>query len=301
MAWMKNGGTVSRGQIACRAVAALLALLLFVQLIYTLVIAPDDDQLYVHVLDVGQSDAILLRCGDRVMLIDTGTATEQEALHTALLYYGVSKIDCLVLTHLHEDHIGNARYLLSQYTVGQVLMPLTVSDELAATLLYESLAQGAVPVTVAEPMASFSFGAASCRVLYAPVLESLEDVNNESLVLHLSFGASSFLFMGDGEEPLEQKLLATVDAAYLDCDFLKVGHHGAKASAGSDFLAAVTPRYAAISCGKNNSHGFPHADTLARLGAVGAEIHRTDESGTLSFCCDGATITLMKEGGIAYA
>ena len=300
MAKLKMRGALSRGQIACRAVAALLTLLLLIQLVYTLAVTPDDDKLYVHVLDVGQSDAILLRCGDLVMLIDTGTATEQEALQTALLYYGVSKIDYLVLTHLHEDHIGNARYLLSQYAVGQVLLPQVADGELAATLLQEALATGHVPVTVAEPLTAFAFGAAACRILYAPTQSDSEDLNNDSLVLHVSFGDNRLLFMGDGEEQLEQRLLSSTDAAFLDCDFLKVGHHGAKASACNDFLAAVTPQYAVISCGKNNSHGFPHADTLARLSAAGATVYRTDESGTLSFGCDGTTIFSIREGGIAY-
>ena len=215
MARFKIFGALSRTQIVCRVAATLLALLLLLQAVYLLAVKPDDGVLYVHVLDVGQSDAILLRCGDLVMLIDTGTATEQEALQTALLYYGVSKIDYLVLTHLHEDHIGNARYLLSQYAVEQVLLPRATGEELAATLLCEVLAEGGVPVTVAEPLAEFSFGAAACQILYAPTLENSADLNNESLVLRIAFGENSLLFMGDGEEPLEQRLLASTDAAAM--------------------------------------------------------------------------------------
>lgn len=280
--------------------AVLLVVLFVLQLVLTLAGNPQDGKLYVHVLDVGQSDAILLRFGEAAMLIDTGTATAQQALRAALLYYGVSRLDYLVLTHLHEDHIGNARYLIEHYEVGQVLLPQVTSEELVATLFLEALSKTQVDTVTVQANAEFSFGDAVMQALYAPTgADSERDENNESLVMRVTYGANALLFMGDGEAPLENRLLATTAPNLLDCDFLKVGHHGAAAATSDAFLAAVSPCLAAISCGKNNSYGFPHADTLARLTAVGAEIYRTDRCGTLTFVCDGADIKYLEKGDTA--
>lgn len=302
MSDVKKRGRVPYVSLLAGALAVVLLLLLAVQMVRTLTAAPDDEKLYVHVLDVGQSDAILLRCGGKTMLIDTGTAQEQEALRAALLYYRVKRIDVLVLTHLHEDHIGNARYLLAHYAIGRVLLPQAVGDEPAAMLFLEELARTETECVTASTDLCFSLGEANFELLYAPCAGAELngfDANNESIVLRAEFGERSFLFMGDGEEALEQKLLAT-KAALLPCDWLKVGHHGSQASASEAFLVVAAPRFAAISCGKNNSYGFPHSNTVARLRAAGATVYRTDTSGTLSFVCDGTDITLLEEGGIAY-
>jgi len=278
--------------------AILLVVLLVLQLVLTLMGNSHDGKLYVHVLDVGQSDAILLRFGEAAMLIDTGTATAQESLRAALLHYGVKRLDYLVLTHPHEDHIGNARYVIEHYEVGQVLLPQATSEELVATLFLQALSEAHTDTVTAQVDAEFSFGDAVMRVLYAPTGTGSErDENNESLVMHITYGANALLFMGDGEEALENRLLATTTPDLLDCDFLKVGHHGAAAATSDAFLTAVSPRLAAISCGKNNSYGFPHADTLARLTAAGAETYRTDRCGTLTFVCDGADIKYLEKGG----
>ena len=279
--------------IALRVLALVLAALLLWHLATVLSPAPpSEDYLYVYVFDVGQSDAVLLRCGERTLLVDTGTATEERALRRALAQYGIERIDYLVLTHAHEDHIGNARFLIENLSVGRVLLPSTPGTDYAYGLLLESAAQHTA-VTVAATGQHFAFGGATAEVLWAgDAGESTKDAdaNNASVVLRVTFGEQVFLFMGDAEEETEATLLENYGTAALDCDFLKVGHHGSSTSSSAPFLMAATPTVAVISCGKQNSYGFPHAETLESLTAIGAHIFRTDLSGTLVFGTDGCEI-----------
>lgn len=276
--------------IALRVLALALAALLVWHLVTVLApTPPSEDYLYVYVLDVGQSDAVLVRCGTHTLLIDTGTATEEKALRRALARYGIEHIDYLLLTHAHEDHIGNARYLIENLSVGRVIMPSTAGTDYAYGLLADSAAQNAA-VTVAAVGQHFPLGGAGAEVLWAGDAgdgAKDEDANNASVVLRVCFGEQVLLFMGDAEEGTESALLDLYGPSVLDCDFLKVGHHGSSTSSSAAFLLATTPTVAAISCGKQNSYGFPHAETLENLTAVGAHIFRTDLSGTLVFGTDG--------------
>ncbi len=289
---------VPRAVIAGRVLAALLILLLLLRLVTSLNFAASDSAyLYVYVLDVGQSDAILLRTGEKTMLIDTATATEEAALRTALLTYGIDSLDYLVLTHPHEDHIGNARWVLQNLTVSEVLLPAVGSEGESYRWLCAA-AQEYSHVETAREGQRFSLGEATVEVLSAGVVDGEgadadRNENNAGTVLRISFGAQVLLFMGDAEQETETYLLGTYGQEYLDCDFLKVGHHGSDTSTTAAFAAALTPTAAAISCGKNNTYGFPHEAVLTNLGAVGSHVYRTDESGTLVFGTDGSELRVI--------
>jgi competence protein ComEC len=132
----------------------------------------------------------------------------------------------------------------------------------------------------------FSLGAASCEVLLAK-----GDADNDgSVVLRVSYGKNVFLFTGDASAAAEGALLYLYSAEHLKCDFLKVGHHGSNTASTEPFLRTVQPLFAAISCGVDNVHSLPHADTLERLSSVGAIVDRTDQSGTLVYMSDGTEV-----------
>ena len=253
-----------------------------------------EGQVQVHVIDVGQGDAILLTTPDGNMLIDAGDNVEryEQALKSYLDKLNIKTLDYFVLTHPHADHIGGADMILKNYTVKTVIMP----DKAATSGVYESMldaleANGA-DLELAEPGMTFSIGDLSCKIL-AP-LKKYSDANDASVVIRATFGEVSMMFTGDAEGnkegQSEKDIVATYSASELQCDFLKVGHHGSDTSTSPAFLKAVNPKIAAISVGTGNKYNHPVQSTLDALNAAGVAVYRTDLSGSLVFICDGKTI-----------
>ena len=273
--------------------AALLFLLLFcLNFLLSPARGRDEGYLYVYALDVGQSEATLVTTGDFVMLVDCGSATERAALLYELARYGIERIDVLFLTHPHEDHVGNARYLLEYMAVGQVLLPEASSEESAWVLLQTALDGRATRLHTGY---TFPLGGAVCEVLSVGNATGQEAENEASAVLRMVFGTQVFLFMGDAGAKTEAALLDSYGAAYLDCDFVKIGHHGSDGSTTTEFLWAATPAAVSISCGKDNSFGFPHARVLNDLNALGVHIARTDLDGTVVFGTNGLELRRIYE------
>lgn len=258
-----------------------------------------EGQVLVHVIDVGQGDAILVSAPEGNMLIDAGDNVEryEQALKNYLDGLGITKLDYFVLTHPDADHIGGADMILKNYEVGTVIMP----DKPHTTKVYEAVldaleANGA-DLELAEAGTVFSLGDLSCKIL-AP-LKIYSDKNDCSVVIRATFGSVSMMFTGDAEGNMEgeseKDILAKYDASELQCDFLKVGHHGSDTSTSPAFLKAVSPKIAAISCGTGNKYGHPVQSTLDALSAAGVLTYRTDLSGTLVFVCDGKTIEYRQQ------
>lgn len=252
----------------------------------------------VHVIDVGQGDAILLTTPDGHMLIDAGDNVNryESALKSYLDGLGITELEYFVATHVHADHIGGADMVLSSYKVNNVIM----TDVVATTGVFESMLEAieACDANVIQAVAgeTFSLGELQCKIL-AP-LDDYSNTNDQSIVIRATYGDVSMLFTGDAEGNLEGKsekdILATYKATELQCDFYKVGHHGSDTSNSAALLEAVRPKIAAISCGEGNKYGHPIQSTLDALEAVGATIYRTDLDGDLVFTCDGESIQYVK-------
>ncbi|MBP3395671.1 MAG: MBL fold metallo-hydrolase [Clostridia bacterium] len=254
-------------------------------------VAPASELLLIDVLDVGQSDAILLRSGKESLLIDTGTATAELDLANELRRLGIRRLNTICVTHPHEDHYGNGRGLIASFPVGSLLLPEIATEDAAYALFLSEAAKREIPTVTAVVGVTLRLGECLVTVLSA----GGQDPNNASVVLRVTCGDTVLLFMGDAEAEAEEHLLAGTDAALLDCDFLKVGHHGSDTGTTAAFLAAATPGIAAISCGRDNDYGFPHTGVLERLAAAGAAVYRTDEAGTLHFASDGHTVYVREE------
>lgn len=240
--------------------------------------------------DVGQGDASLIRTESGCVLIDTGTNLSEDTLAASLEWLGVRRIDCLILTHAHEDHIGGADRILRDFDVRAVIARDTGETDAATRRLWDAVrASGAEQVTPAG-ITTYTVGGL-CLDVAVPFAEPQSAGNDNSLIVRVRFGETTFLYMGDAEAATEQVLLARLaDGDFLDCDGLKLGHHGSDSSSGSAFLRAVSPRYAVASAGGENSFGHPHARVLADLEALDCTCLRTDASGTVVLVSDGRTL-----------
>ena len=213
---------------------------------------------------------------------------------------GVERIEYLVLTHPHDDHIGGADGVLGSIPVGQTLMPEETSNTASFQSRLLAIERNGCKLKLPRAGEVFALGKLSMTIMSPLDTDASEDEdeNERCLTLRATFGASSIFLAADVGEPTEAELLDRYPAAMLRVDLLGVGHHGAATSSGADFLSALSPKYAVISCGKNNSYGHPSDGTLERLGEAGAEVFRTDRDGTVVFVTDGTHLTAPKRKNI---
>lgn len=237
-------------------------------------------------LDVGQGDAAVIQCGGQTMLIDGGKPEKSSYIYAWLQQHGLSYLDVIVATHVDADHIGGLSGALNYASVGTAYCPVTTGTTETFQSFVKYLAQQGKQITVPTAGETFALGGAQVQIL-GP-LRSEEDSNDNSIVLKVSFGATSFLFTGDAERAEEQDLLNA--GVNLQSTVLKVGHHGSDTSTSYPFLRAVAPQYAVISVGAGNSYGHPTEAVLSRLRDAGVTPFRTDLQGEITAVSDGQTV-----------
>ena len=248
-------------------------------------VASDEGKCNVGMIDVGQGDAFLVSCGETRVLIDAGPASGVQRLANYLDARGIKTLDLVVFTHPHEDHIGGGKRVLSDYKVKRVMMPDAVSDTAVYASLLEAIDKSGAEFEVPKDGDVFEVGDLRFTVL-SPIGDSYSDLNNYSLVLRMDYGDTSVLFTGDAEVKNESEMLEKY-RDLLDCDVLKVAHHGSTSSCSVEFLYAVSPKIALISCADGSQYGHPHDETVDKLEGVGATIRRTDIDGDVSIASDG--------------
>lgn len=254
--------------------------------------------LQVYYLDVGQGDSELIRIPGETgyfnMLIDTGEYEYADGLTEYLKGLGVERIDALVCSHPHTDHMGCMARIIQRFDIGAVYMPLLPEDRTPVTTAYEKLLDAAAEKGLTinrlhEDAIIESPAGAQFQVVSPRVDADWEGANNYSAVIRLVYGESSFLFTGDAEEASEKVILE--DGYKLRSDVLKCGHHGSSSSTSDEFLEAVDPKYAVMSCGEGNRYGHPHRETIQKLKKGKITAYRTDKDGTILAESEGSEIT----------
>lgn len=259
---------------------------------------PETSQpLQVYYLDVGQGDSELIRIPSETgyfnMLIDTGEYPYADALTQYLKNLGVERIDALVCSHPHTDHMGCMARIIQRFEIGGIYMPLLPEDKTPTTTAYEKLLDAAMDkgltiTRLQEDTAIESPAGSQFQVMSPRVDADWEGANNYSAVIRLVYGETSFLFTGDAEEESEEIILE--DGYLLRSDVLKCGHHGSSSSTSDEFLLAVDPEFAVISCETGNRYGHPHRETIKKLNDAKITTYRTDQDGTVLAQSDGTHI-----------
>lgn len=237
----------------------------------------DTSNLSAYFIDVGQADACLLESDGHFMLIDAGNNNDAELLLDFLKIHKVEKLDYVIGTHLHEDHIGSLDTIIENFDIGQIYLP----NKLHTSKTFEDVLDAIEKknLTITEPIAGNIFYFNEIPVEIIAPIKDYDDLNNNSIVLKIDNGDLSFLFTGDIEMEAEKDIIETeID---ISADILKVAHHGSDTSSTKEFINRVSPDYTVISVGENNKYGHPSKAIIELFNSLGINIYRTDESGNI--------------------
>lgn len=252
--------------------------------------SPLSGQMEVHFIDVGQADSILVKMPGAAMLVDAGKNEDGELVASYLREQGITRLDYVIGTHPHEDHIGGMDYVIQNFEIGDVILPGKTHTSKTYMDVLQAIQDKGLSITQAFAGQQFSLGEASFTVLSPKEDADFGDeLNNWSVAIRLVYGDNSFVMTGDAEGEAEKEILST--GLELKADVWKAGHHGSETSNTDEILQAVQPEYAVISCGKSNQYGHPDESTLEKFKEADIAFFRTDEQGTIIAKCDGNTIT----------
>lgn len=241
-------------------------------------------------VDVGQGDCEFIEFPNgECMLIDSGEKYYSDEIEEKISQAGYSKIDYLVATHPHTDHMGGMSSIIEDFDIGEIYMPYATSNTKAFEDMLTAIDGKGLTINTAKAGTEITFTDDITGEFLAPVSDSYQDTNDYSAVLKLTYNDVSFLFTGDAGEDSEAEMLENSYSS-LDADVLKVGHHGSKYSTCDEFLDAVSPEYAVIECGEDNRYGHPHSELTDRLDSRGITYYRTDMNGSITFVTDGIGI-----------
>ena len=251
----------------------------------------NNDLLKVHYLDVGQGDSIFVELpNNETMLIDAAESYQSENIINYLKNLNYQKIDYVIGTHPHTDHIGGLKNIINTFEIGKIYMPKVIST----TKTYESLLMAIkdknLKINTAKAGTSIIDTDALKINILAPNNSIYTELNNYSVVTKITYGTTKFLFMGDAEKLSENEIKENVTA-----DVIKIGHHGSNTSSSIDFIKKVNAKYGIISVGLNNKYNLPKEETITNWENSGTKIYLTSTNGTIRASSDGTNIKIESE------
>jgi len=257
----------------------------------------------IYMLDIGQGDAILLKVGNAYHMIDTGDVAHRDNLVAQLKKMGISKLDSVMISHPHADHLGGFLALAKNFDIGMVYDDGVAVGSSTYKTYIKTLEKKKIPHKSLVRGDRVDYGNGLIFSVLAPWKEDLETtsdadkkkhLNDFSIVGKLTFGKFSMLLTGDAEKDEEGKLIKQ-DNSKLFARVLKVAHHGSPYTTSKDFIRSVKPESALISVGLHNDYGHPGKATLDRLQAEGVDVYRTDTMGRIHLVTDGDSWKITTE------
>lgn len=255
---------------------------------------PNGKLLYIHYLDVGQGDSIFIELPNgKTMLIDASVSSADDTIIKYIKGQGVKKLDYVIATHPHADHIGAMAKVLDAFDIGMVYMPDVTANTKTFEKMLDVIEEKEIPVKRAKAGVTVLNADGVTATLLAPVSDEYSDMNDYSAVLRIEYGKRAFMFMGDATTVSEGEIRGKIN-----CDVVKVGHHGSSSSSGEAFVLATGADYAVFSVGEGNDYGHPHKESLDRWKNSGAKILRTDIDGNIVVSTDGEQMSVRTRNGI---
>lgn len=243
--------------------------------------------LQIYYFDVGQADSILILNNDTSMLIDAGNNADGPLLVDYIKNkLKINKIDIVVGTHPHEDHIGGIDDIINNFDIGDVYLPEVITTTKTFEDMITAIENKDLAISVPEIGEKFKLGEADFEIIYTGTDD--KDLNATSIIINMLYGEKSYLFTGDTTEEVE----ATILNKNIDIDVLKVAHHGSRYSSSYEFLNIATPDYAIVSVGEENSYEHPHIEAINRIKKHTNNIYMTKDVGTIHLTSDGKNIDI---------
>ena len=247
-----------------------------------------NENIKIHFIDVGQGDSIFIELpNNETMLIDAGESSKEKIVSEYINTLGYNKINYVIGTHPHSDHIGGLAHIINSFNIEKIYMPKALST----SKTYENLLN-----TIYKNNKNIITAKAGIKIIdednlkiniLAPNNNNYSNLNNYSVVIKINYKSKSFLFMGDAEILSENEILTDVSA-----DIIKIGHHGSDTSSSESFLSKVNPKYAIIMVGENNKYNHPNQTILDRLERNNIITYRTDLNGNIVITSDGNEINV---------
>lgn len=262
-------------------------------------VTPAEGEIAVHFIDVGQGDCAFIVAGEKRVLIDCGEPEYSGRVIRYISSLGIRRIDYVIATHPHDDHIGGMADILEEFSVGSIIMPEIPDEMLPIGDYFDDMLnvidrKGIVAQYSRTGTTIELDGGAQIQIV-APVHNDYTSLNNFSIACRLTFGRRSFFFSGDIERASESDILNS--GYYIRSDVLKIPHHGSTSSSSPAFLEAVMPEYAVISVGEGNPYGHPRPEVVERLVGLDCMIFTTMECGNIVFTSNGEDMTVHTDKG----